>query len=282
MNLQLKLENFVHTGIFKPVADLCGFYKVRDSVAGYGKTSSYKWGSDKDIRNGILQHYTSLRDYQDNQEFRLFVEAKTAEVKKNAARSIREYVYPKIDWGQMSATTDENLKNYIKWLVDKRPYLVDDATLARLGRLDRDTQEKAYISDLERKQKRLLTISGKGLLPFVQTKPGGPGSPGGGGAVDFGGIGDIGVGQGGGMGDAGADMAGGEAPAAPSGAGGPPAAAGGGMPPSGPTTSTWQHLEGEIRKESTQDDLVISTENQALLAVKSKEDYAVERVVKGR
>jgi hypothetical protein len=277
LNLQLKLENFVHTGIFKPVADLCGFYKIKQPVAGFGGVSSSKWGNPKDLQKAFLSQYTSLRDYQDNHEFQTYVASKTAEMQKESLRNVREYVYPKIDWGQMSATTDENLKNYIKWLSDKRPWLVDDATLARLAKLDRDTQEKAYISDLERKQKRLLDISSKGLLPFMDKKPG-AGGAGGGGPVDFGGIGDIGVGGGGG-GEPGADMAGGGAPGAPIGQEGPPPSAGG-APPGGPMTSSLNLLSDEIVKASTQQDLQTVQENVLLQRAKSREDYAVEKVVK--
>jgi hypothetical protein len=284
LNLQLKLENFVHTGLFKPVADLCGFYKIKQPVAGFGGVKSSKWGNPGDLKNSFMKQYTSIRDFQDNQEFKRFVDAKTAEMRKEALRNVREYVYPKVDWGQMSATTDENLKNYLKWLSDKRPWLVDDATLARLGRLDRDTQEKAYINDLERKQKRLIEISSKGLLPFMQNKPG-QGGAGGGGAVDFGGIGDIGVGGGGGDMGPGADMAGGGAPGAPIGQEGPPPAAGGAAP-GGPPTSALNRAIGDLAddmvKQTTQGDLTTVQENSLLLRAKSREDWAVEKVIRER
>ena len=182
LNLQLKLEQLVHDGWFKPVADLCGFYKVKSAVAGYGGVSNVKWGEIKDYKKGVMQQFTTLRDSKDNIDFQKFVSHMAAEQQKQEQKQVKEYIYPEIDWGGMSAANDENLKNYVKWLVDKRPYLVDDATLAKLGKLDRDKQEDAYIKDLRRAKKRYAQITKEQLLPFMDK---GKGQQGGGG--DFGG-----------------------------------------------------------------------------------------------
>jgi len=276
LNYQLKVENFVHSGIFKTTADLCGFYRVKNAVASYSGVKSSKFGNDNNnIMQKLGEQFKTLRDIQDNQEFKQFIKVKADEVKNMEQRQIREYVYPKLDWGSLSASTDENLKNFVKWLVDKRPHLVDDATLARLGRLDRDTQEKAYLEDLRRKQQRLLTISKEVLLPFMQDN-----KKGGGGPVDFGGIGDISMGGGGDMGGPGGSpegMGGGEAPI---GAGGPPESAGGQTPPAG-FSGQLEQLQREVVGDILRDDMTLSFENKDLLNAKKIENTALLRKIDG-
>lgn len=270
LNLQLKLENFVHTGLFKPVADLCGFYRVKQAVAGYGGTSKYKFGKVEAARKNILDGYPTLRDQKDNVQFNEFVKKKTAEYQQNAQKQIREYIYPKLDWGSMSASTDENLKNYIKWLVKERPYLVDDALLARLGNLDRDTQEKAYIKDLERAAKRTKTVNNMGLSAFVNTPKDGGGDFGGG---DFSGLG------GGDMGAIGQGTFG-EEPNAPIGQNGPPETAGGQIP-NAPTQSFLRNEEDKLKVESVKDTQNYLNENNDLLKIKKEEDFAIVKEIYG-
>ena len=277
LNLQLKLENFMHNGVFKPVADLCGFYKLRSAVAGYGGVSKTKYGKDIS-RDNILSDYTTLRDEQDNKQFQMFIQHKADEANKN--KQIKEYIFPKLDWGQMSAATDENLKNYVKWLAEKRPYLVDDATLARLARLDRDTHEKAYISDLERKEIRYKTINDKGLLPFVDKGKGG------GGEFDFGGGGsDMGMPSGDGGGDMGGGM-GGEEPNAPIGQNGPPESSNAQLPNAGPTSRLKfvndfvERYGSETIDAVVKDDIFISSENASLMRqLGKKEEKVLTKIV---
>jgi len=252
LNLQLKFENLVHNGFFKPVADMCGFYKLKQATAGYGGVKSTRYGSVAERRESFLNNFKTLRDIKDNIEFQEFVARKTSEEYILSRNQLREYIYPKLDWGAMSAADDENLKNYIKWLVKERPFLVDDATLARLARLDRDEQEKAYIEDLKRKQKRLITLSKEGLLPLAKSNEGRGEEP-----IDFGGIGDI-------------DVASPKSenlpptePNMPVGSEGPPEAATGQEPPQG-LSSLLNNIEKGIRKESTKDDMVSIQENEVL------------------
>jgi len=279
LNYQLKVENFIHTGVFKTTADLCGFYRVKNAVAGYGGVKSSKFGTEDDLMQKLGEQFKTLRDIKDNEEFKGFIKVKADEVQQQQQRQVREYVFPKLDWGSLSASTDENLKNFIKWLVDKRPHLVDDATLARLGRLDRDTQEKAYMEDLRRKQRRLLQISKEGLLPFMQDKS--KGGADGGGAIDFGGIGDISVGggPGGEMGGVGPAEEGG-APGGPIGEGGPPESAGGQAPPAGMANQMIQ-LEREVTGEVVGDDVALSFENKDLMNAKKIENIAFLRKISG-
>jgi len=275
LNFQLKLESFMHTGIFKPVADLCGFYKVKQAVAGFGGVSSYKFGKVEATRQSILSAYPSLRDQQDNKQFQEFVRHKTAEYQANSVKQTREYIYPKLDWGTMSASTDENLKNYVKWLVKERPYLVDDALLARLANLDRDTQEKAYLKDLERSAKRTKAVNNLGLSEFTKNQKGAGGDFGG----DFGGGGDLNFGAGGGA-DAGAFGGGtfGEEPNAPIGENGPPEAANA-QTPNVSAQSSYLDEEEKLRKLALTEDRLIASENLKLIKLKTEEDKAIVREV---
>ena len=283
LNLQLKLEAFVHQGMFKPVAELCGFYRVKKALAGYGGTSSYRYGDVKDKDTSVQKAYGTLRDLQDNVEFKKFLAARQKEADNQEQRTIREYIYPKLDWGSLSAASDENLKNYLKWLVMQRPHLVDDATLARLGRLDRDTQEKAYMEDLRRKRDRMQAIAKEGLMAFVQKGKGD------GDAFDVGGgggIGDIGLGGGmpppGGEGDLFAQE-GGE-PALPAGVGeGMPEGMGAEAPPAGMAAGK-QTFENDLKVLGREailsrqhDDNFIEHENAELMQRRKTEHLALVR-----
>lgn len=268
LNLQLRLEKFLHVGIFKPVADLCGFYKIHKTTSGPIGSSSKVYGGEDNFKKELLSQFTSLRDGQDNEEFQKFIEHKTAEYDKLSSQQERDYIYPEIDWGAMSAATDENLKNYIKWLVKERPYLVDDATLARLGKLDRDTQEDVYFKDLKREADRIKRLSEEGLLELAQSR----GKKGGGAGAGFAGDIPIGGGDMGGLPTGGGEgMFAGEEPEAPVGAGGPPAAATEGGPPAG--------IEASIYKSVSDDDNYIVQENEVLLKQRSSYKRAIEKVI---
>lgn len=266
LNLQLRLEQFLHGGVFKPVADLCGFYKIRKATSSYGGSSSKVYGNEDTFRKDLLSQFTSLRDNQDNEDFQNFVTHKIAEHDQVTNQQEREYVYPEVDWGAMSAITDENLKNYIKWLAKERPYLVDDATLARLGKLDRDAQEDAYFKDLQREADRIKRLNEEGLLDLAQAKSTKGGGMGMDGAVPIGG-GDMGgLPTGGGEG-----MFGGEEPAAAIGEEGPPDVATEGGPPAG--------IAAAIKNNLKADDNFITQDNKVLLKQRSNNKSALERVI---
>lgn len=248
LSLQLKLENLIHIGMFKPIADLCGFYKIRQAVSSSSGVSKTKYGASDDKAGSELKQFTSVRDEQDNTAFKEFMLRKTAESNK----SIKEYIYPRMDWGSMNAANDESMKNYVKWLADKRPYLVDDATLARLAKLDRDDQTKAYVSDLKRKKGLIDDINAAGLGDLADksimdlikdgTQPSGS-SP-----MDFG------------------DLGGGMPPnidmPTPTGMEGPPDSASASEPPTG--MDGLAALEYGLKKESNLDNLQYKAEVSSL------------------
>jgi len=268
LNLQLKLEQFLHEGMFKPVADLCGFYRVRKATSGYNGVNKYTFGNSDPMMKNVLAQFSTVNDLQDNKQFREFATAKAKEHEKFSEQQERDYVFPRIDWGAMSAATDENLKNYIKWLAKERPYLVDDATLARLGNLDRDTQEQSYLKDLERTAARIKKVSEKGYTEIARARE--KKGTGGGGDM-FGG--DIPLGGGGDMG--GMPLGEGE-PNAAIGEGGPPEAANAENPPSGIAAAI---SEKDLIKTVSSDDIHLQQENSNLLKQRSSWVTSIERVI---
>jgi hypothetical protein len=181
----------------------------------------------------------------------------------------------------MSAANDENLKNYVKWLADKKPYLVDDATLAKLAKLDRDKQEDAYVEDLKRAKTRYKVLSDEGLLPFAtKGKSGAGGDFGGGGIPDMGlGGGGLDMGAGGGEDTGLGGPAAGGAPPAPIGEGGPPEVAAGGTTSSSLAMRDLASLESEIKGTVVADDLNTTNENKELLKLKKEQHIALLDVI---
>lgn len=169
LNLQLKIEQMVHVGWFKTVSEMCGFYRVSQPIVG-NYYRGKKYGSVKEAGKDLLSYYTGIRDYQDNEEFKEFFNKKANELKNQELKQRKEYIYPKLDWGAMSATNDENYKSFIKWLKKEVPWMVDEATLARIARLDVSAQEKAFFRDAERRKRRETEIIRRGLAPWAKEK----------------------------------------------------------------------------------------------------------------
>ena len=271
LSLQLKLENLVHSGWFKPVANLCGFYRIKNAISSAGHSSSYTYGEIKDPKERYAALFPSIRDAQDNKEFQEFLTKKAAE--EEPGQQMKEYIFPKLDWGAMSAVTDENLKNWVKWLAQNRPYLVDDATVAKLANLDRDTQEEATFADLKRKKDRYGKILKAGLLPFVEKGKGG------GGGMDLGGAGGVDLDMGGipvGPG-AGEPASTGGKPNAAIGENGPPDTSSGEEPPS---NAVLTKLEKELIAESSFDDATVDQEVSELKKLKEQQSIAILKVIK--
>jgi hypothetical protein len=249
LNLQLKLEQLFHSGIFKPIADLCGFYRVNQAIAGYGGVAKVKHGREDTFLKEVKSYYKT--EYN-NPDFKEFVNKRVAEYKRNQAKLTKEYIYPKLDFGALNAAYDENMKNYVKWMTDKYPELVDSGLIARLAKLDRDDQLKAKTNDLRRMNQWYGELQKEGLLDLYlqQTRKGGPGGDSGGG------LGPIDFGTGGAL-----NIEGGEPPL-PTGAGGVPEAAEGQVPPTGGEAIS---SNTPIKKLVFMDDISIREENKQLL-----------------
>ena len=259
-NLQLKIEQLVHNGWFKPVADLCGFYRVRNAVASkFVAGHKVKYGGRDLLAEELKKAYAS-KDYN-NPSFHEFIIRKTAEHKKQQAKLTKEYVFPYLDWGAMNAAYDENLKNYVKWLYDKRPELIDDGLLCRLAKLNRDDQFKAKITDLKRLSEFYASTAKEGVYDIFKSMKGR-----GAGGGDMGPI-DLGTGGGLSISDAGPGIEGGEAPNLPVGEGGPPEAANAQTPPAGVAASSKE--EDNMRRLVFEDDNTIIRENAHLVKQKT-------------
>ena len=260
LNVQLKLEQFVHNGLFKPIADIAGFYRVKQAVAGYGGVRKVKYGAEDREMYEIKKMFKT--EYN-NPDFKEFVNRKVAEYQREQNKFSKEYVFPHLDFGALSAAYDENLKNYVKWMMENKPELVDDGLIARLAKLDRDDQLKAKISDLKRKRDFYAELQKEGLLELFQQSTqggnGGTGFIGGGGDFDLGPIG---------MGEEGPGM-GGEEPNLPIGEGGPPETSEGQAAPAAPPgEAAASYDENNLRKLVFSDDKIIMHENKAMLKQK--------------
>jgi hypothetical protein len=256
LNLQLKVEQLFHNGIFKPVADMCGFFRVKQATAGYKGITKVKYGKEDKALREIKKAYTYVDDYQ-NPEFKEFINRKVAEYKENQIKTTKEYVYPKLDFGALSAAYDENMKNYVKWMHDKYPELVDSGLIARLAKLDRDDQLKAKINDVRRMQQFYAQLQKEGLLDmFMQMNRKG-------GAAGGGDLGPLDIGTGGALNIEGGPGAVGGEPGLPIGEGGPPEAAEGQTSPAMQGTAAAE--ETLIKRLVFDDDKAIMQENKRLL-----------------
>ena len=276
LNLQLKIDQMVHVGWFKTVSEMCGFYRISQPVVG-NYYRGKKYGSVRDAGKDLMKQYSGIRDYQDNKDFREFFYKKAQELKNQELTQRREYIYPKLDWGAMSATNDENYKNWIKWLKEKVPWMVDEALLARISRLDITAQEKAYFRDIERRKRRETEIIRKGLAPWVQEKKSqGPI------AGDFGEPTSMDIGIPGGMPEAPPAGGGLSAPEAPIGVGGPPeGGAAAGEAPAPPPTAASRHadtlekLSSEMFNEMKSEIDITLSENRPFLVEHATIDAVV-------
>lgn len=259
LNLQLKLSQLFHNGIFKPISEMCGFYRIRQAVAGYGGVKKVKYGKEDNELWKLKEMYKNANDYS-NPDFNEFIQRKFAEYKQRQLKSSKEYVFPKLDFGALNAIYDENMKNYIKWMQEKYPELVDSGLIARLAKLDRDDQLKAKINDMKRKRDFYKELQKEGLLEMYMKenniKPvGGEGL----GPIDFG-EGPLNI-------PAAPEGGGEEVPPAPVGEGGPPETVEGITPPAAPPGEAASSLDNEtmVRKLVFDDDKIIEKENKKML-----------------
>jgi hypothetical protein len=256
LNLQLKLEQLFHNGIFKPIADLCGFYRIKQATAGYGGVVKVKHGRENKALQEIKKAYSYIEDYN-NPAFKEYISRKTAEYQKNQTKISKEFIYPKLDFGALSAAYDENMKNYAKWMHDKYPELVDSGLIARLAKLDRDDQLKAKINDVRRMQQFYAQLQKEGLLDmFMQMNRKG-------GAAGGGDLGPLDMGTGGALNIEGGPGVGGGEPGLPIGEGGPPESSEGQIAPAMEGTAAAE--ETLIKKLVFDDDKAIIQENKRLL-----------------
>ena len=252
LNLQLKLEHMFHVGIFKVIADLCGFYRVRQAVAGYGGVKKVKYAKEDTFLKDIKKQYN---ENYNNPDFKEFVSRKVAEYKNDQAKVSKEFIYPKLDFGALNAAYDENMKNYVKWMNDKYPELVDSGLVARLAKLDRDDQLKAKVNDLRRMKQFYGELQKEGLLELYMqgNRKGGTGGGGDMGPID--------LGTGGGLNIEG--LSGGEPPL-PTGVGGGPESIDGLTEPGIPGGESLGK-EREIKKLVFSDDSYILEENKKMM-----------------
>uniref|UniRef100_A0A7C3WLF5 Uncharacterized protein n=1 Tax=Dictyoglomus turgidum TaxID=513050 RepID=A0A7C3WLF5_9BACT len=248
LNLQLKLEYLFHNGIFKPIADMCGFYRVKQVFAGYGGVKKVKYGKEDNFLKEIRKAFSYKEDYN-NPDFKEFLLKKTAEYNKNNQRYSKEYVFPKLDFGALNASYDENMKNYVRWMYEEFPELVDSGLIARLAKLDRDDQLKAKINDIKRMKAFYQELQKEGLLDFYLSKNKGKGGGMNFDEVNFGG----------------GDLVGltGEEPPIPAGTEGPPETAEGTEPPPAPEGIA-ESMEEPIKRLVFSDDMTLIKENKVL------------------
>jgi len=154
LNLQLKLENFIHNGLFLPVAEAAGFYKTEGKFTSGVTYSGRAHGSSKiqryaDERRELLASFTTLRDNQDNQAFSRFIRRKALERAADRGRERIEYIYPEIRWGQMSMTQDSAIAGLYQALKEnpRFAHLITEEAVADAFHLDREKEMQKVIEE---------------------------------------------------------------------------------------------------------------------------------------
>lgn len=154
LNLQLKLDSFVHNGIFKPVAEAAGFYKSEDSYVSGGSYTGRKHGGGalaryKKAKQKALEDFATLRDQQDNDEFKDFIKAKALKAIAEEAKRDVEYIYPELRWGRMSMSQDTSYAQILQELKmnPRFEHMVSEDTIASSLDLDRDLEMPKVINE---------------------------------------------------------------------------------------------------------------------------------------
>ncbi len=233
LSLQLKLENLVHDGWFKPVAQAAGFYRSDKRFSSgpaytgpsYGAVRAFKAAKEE-----LSKSFTSLRDFQDKKQFQEFLRRKALERVTANMESNIEYVYPEMKWGKMSMTQDTAYGNLLAQLKENPlfAHMVSESSVADALHLDREVEMEQTIQEAIEKQDWAEEYQEETGFPPPGGGAGGPegmgGAPGFGGVPEGEGLGGEGpiAGPGPEMGDLGGLMAvepGEIAPASPQGEG---------------------------------------------------------------
>jgi len=193
LHFQLRLENFVHKGLFEVVSRLCGFYQTDKTVVG----KNYKgkvYGDAKAMKNFMEQRFAqkTLRDLQDNFEFKEFIRKKAQEDAENGLAVRPKYIYPKMKWDLLSLTSDAQYRQFLMSFDKMFPGVrkISDATYYRVLKLDGDLEQRQI--EVEKQEQRnqqfkdakkdkefreKLISEGLELPPTQQVKPLGGGGP---------------------------------------------------------------------------------------------------------
>jgi len=155
LHFQLRLENFVHKGLFEVVSRMCGFYQTDKTAVG----KHYKgkvWGDKRAMKDFLKKRYakSTLRDIQDNIEFREYIQKKAIESANQGLEIRPKYIYPKMKWDLLSLTSDVQYRNFLMSFDKMFPGVrkVSDATYYRVLKLDRDQEQRQI--ELENTEKR--------------------------------------------------------------------------------------------------------------------------------
>ena len=157
LHFQLRLENFVHKGLFEVVSRMCGFYKTDKTVAGkYYKGKVF--GDKKAIRSFLQERYAreTLRDMKDNIEFQRFIRSKSKQGADEGLEVKPKYIYPKMQWDLLSLSSDAQYKQFLMQFDKLFPGVrkISDATYYRVLRLDQEQEQRRI--EVENDQKRDL------------------------------------------------------------------------------------------------------------------------------
>lgn len=159
LHFQLRLENFVHKGLFEVVARLCGFYKTNKTIGG----SLYKgkvYGDKKAMKFELEKRFASktLRDLKDNEDFRNFIKRKAQESAENGLIVKPDYIYPRLKWDLLSLTSDAQYRQFLMAFDKAFPGVrkVSDSTYYRALKLDGDLEQRQI--EVERQQQRERTL----------------------------------------------------------------------------------------------------------------------------
>ncbi len=177
LNWQLRLRELVEHGWFKPVADLAGFYTTNRQVSGaYYSGNSH--GFVKAAKEDYLKRFsvTTLRDIKDNYEFRQLMYRKEAEWVKQAYKEDRKYIYPKLSFGMMNLSADQQWRNWIKQLNDyydkKGIPFVSKKTLYNISNLDGEAEASNVEREMVEDKNKMLRYQQLGLIDTDPNKPG--------------------------------------------------------------------------------------------------------------
>jgi len=159
LHFQLRLENFIHKGLFEPVAKMCGFYKTNRATVG----KSYRgkvWGDARAMKHELEKRYAAktLRDMKDNLEFQEFIKRKAQETAEFGLVVKPKYIYPRMKWDLLSLISDVQYRNFLMAFDKMFPGIrkVSDSTYYRVLRLEGESEQRQIeIENAERRELQL-------------------------------------------------------------------------------------------------------------------------------
>jgi hypothetical protein len=172
---QSVLSTLIHEGIFRPVADVCGFYKQRNRFVSGPAYTGQPFGQPQAQPQQVAKRGAEIfpPDFYYNDEFHEFRVSEEERRKRDGLS--KEYIYPRLNWERLTLNADQQYRRFLLELEEHLKERFPGGVIPRkMWYQLSDIDEAQALRALQDEQKQKGAVQPQATMPGV-------GIPGGGG-----------------------------------------------------------------------------------------------------